>query len=106
MGSAAARTRSVSDAISKLRRKRRAAKARAATKTAIIRFMQSAGGHSASVAVTSRASIAWALHLTAEELQPFLDELIIERRIFRCLPPLPSGHYALERWNPDREKLT
>jgi hypothetical protein len=105
VGTAAARTRSVGNAISKIRRRLRATKARAAKKTAIVQFMRAAGGHSATVAVTSRASIAWALHVPVEELQPLLDELVAERRIFRCEPPVPANHYALARWRPDREKL-
>jgi hypothetical protein len=105
MGTAAARTRSIGDAITKLRRTRSASRKRAAVKAAIIRFMRSAGGHSAAIAVTPRASIAWALHVTVDELQPLLDELVQERKIFRCEPPLPGDHYALARWRPDREKL-
>ena len=105
VGTAAARTRSIGDAISKLRRQLRATKARASRKTAVVQFMRAAGGHSAAVAVTSRASIAWALQIPVDELQPLLDELVEERRIFQCVPPLPSDHYALRRWRPDREKL-
>jgi hypothetical protein len=105
VGTAAERTRSIGNTITRLRSERRASKARASTKTAIVRFMRSAGGHSATVGVTSRASIAWALHLPVEELQPLLDELVDEARIFRCVPPLPKDHYALVRWRPDRMNL-
>ena len=74
---------------------------REAAKRQIVQFMQSAGGHSAAVALTSLASIAWALQRPASELQPLLDELVEERRIFRCRPPLPPDHYSLARWRPD-----
>ena len=80
---------------------RSAVRRRQATKAEIVRFMQGAGGHSPAVALTSRASIAWALQLTVAELQPLLDELVAEGKIFRCEPPVPPDCYSLAEWRPD-----
>jgi hypothetical protein len=80
---------------------RRALKRRESKKTDIIRFMEAAGSHSAMMALTSRASIALALQLPVSELQPLLDELVAEERIFRGVPPLPPDHYSLSEWRPD-----
>ena len=74
---------------------------REARKNEIIRFMKGAGGHSAAVALTSRASLAMAMQMPVGELQPLLDELVAERRVFLAAPPLPSHHYSLTRWRPD-----
>jgi hypothetical protein len=76
---------------------RRARKRRETTKAKIIGFMRSAGGYSAAVGLTSRASIALALHLLESDLQPLLDELVAEKRIFPAPLQSLADYYALVR---------
>ena len=78
----------------------RAARRHAALKGRVLRHMRAAGGYSETVGLTSRASIALALHMPASDVQLLLDELVVRGRIFRCQPPLPDDYYALVQWRP------
>ena len=86
------------------RRERRAGLDRAARKAQIMRVMHRAGPPGG-VSLVHRSYIASALQLSATEIQPLLDELVAEGKIFRCLPPLPPDHYSVSSWHPDPARL-
>src|SRR3989442_2604199 len=81
-------------------RDQRAGLDREARKIQIMRIMHRAGP-AGGVALVHRSYVASALQLSATEIQPLLDELVAEGRLFRCMPPLPPDHYSISGWHPD-----
>jgi len=82
------------------RHDQRAGLDREARKIQIMRIMHRAGP-SGGVALVHRSYIASALQLSATEIQPLLEELVAEGKLFRCVPPLPPDHYSTSGWHPD-----
>lgn len=84
-------------------RERRRATTRGAMKTQIVHLLERAAGASATgVVYVAEATIGQALRLSVSELQPLLEELVTEGRVFRGIPP---HTYTNSSWRPDPRRL-
>ncbi len=71
-------------------------------KAQIVHMLERAMSRTATVAYVSEDALGQALKLSASELRPLLEELILEGRIFRGIMPRT---YTMSSWKPNPRNL-
>jgi len=83
-------------------RARQAAKRKEALKAQIVHALERARSRSVTVAYVSEDELGRPLGLSASELGPLLEELVLEGRIHRGIMPRT---YTVSRWTPNPRNL-
>ncbi len=83
-------------------RARRAARRKESLKAQIVHMLERAMSRTATVAYVSEDALGQSLKLSASELRPLLEELILAGRIFRGIAPRT---YTISAWRPNPRNL-
>jgi hypothetical protein len=83
-------------------RARRSAKRKESLKAQIVHILGRSMSRSATVAYVSEDALGHTLKISASELRPLLDELVLDGRIFHGFTPRT---YTISRWKPNPRNL-